>query len=448
MIIKQGNLTIRNATVTDAEQLCLWWNDGKVMAHAGFPKGLNETPENIRKSLLTDTDETHRRHIIELDDKPIGEMNYRNKGNRTAEIGIKICDFHAQNKGYGTALLTMFIDALFTYYGYEKIILDTNVKNLRAQYVYEKKLGFRRIGVRENSWRNQLDELQSSIDYELNRDDWYAMQKEPVSYIHLRKECPSDYRTVEELVREAFWINTGIRDVIDEPLITHKLRLSPDFIPELDYVAEIKGKIVGHIIYSKAKIVDNEDRETMVLTFGPLSVLPEYQHKGVGRALMTYTIAEARRLGYRAIVIFGHPDYYPRFGFRRAAEFGLTTSSGHTFDPFMALELYPGALDGIKGKFFESPVFNINTEEAREFDKAFPYKEKLDPIPLSNLLSRLDEGARASIESLQLKYLNDLITRSEAEIAAHDGMDEQAIETIKAVMKEHGLPWGAPSSLS
>ena len=138
MIIKQGNLTIRNATVTDAEQLCLWWNDGKVMAHAGFPKGLNETPENIRKSLLTDTDETHRRHIIELDDKPIGEMNYRNKGNRTAEIGIKICDFHAQNKGYGTALLTMFIDALFTYYSYDKIILDTNVKNLRAQYVYEK----------------------------------------------------------------------------------------------------------------------------------------------------------------------------------------------------------------------------------------------------------------------------------------------------------------------
>ena len=157
MIIKQGNLTIRNATVTDAEQLCLWWNDGKVMAHAGFPKGLNETPENIRKSLLTDTDETHRRHIIELDDKPIGEMNYRNKGNRTAEIGIKICDFHAQNKGYGTALLTMFIDALFTYIAMTKSSWIPTLKFASPVCVREK-AGFSPYRVRRipgaTSWTN------------------------------------------------------------------------------------------------------------------------------------------------------------------------------------------------------------------------------------------------------------------------------------------------------
>ena len=172
MILVKDNLTIRNAFLSDAEQLCVWWNDGKVMAHAGFPNGLSENPDSIRKSLAADTDETHRRHIIELDGKPIGEMNYRNKGNGVAEIGIKICDFSVQEQGLGTTLLVMFIDALFTHYGYEKIILDTNVKNERAQHVYENKLGFVKLRVNENSWCNQLGELQSSIDYELLKDGW------------------------------------------------------------------------------------------------------------------------------------------------------------------------------------------------------------------------------------------------------------------------------------
>jgi len=154
------------------------------MAHAGFPNGLNETPEKIRESLATDNDETHRRHIIELNGEPIGEMNYRNKNNEIAEIGIKICDFSEQNKGYGTILLSMFIDALFTYYGYTKIILDTNVNNKRAQRVYGEKLKFHCVGVRENSWRNQLGELQSSVDYELTKENWIARQKEPLQYIH------------------------------------------------------------------------------------------------------------------------------------------------------------------------------------------------------------------------------------------------------------------------
>ena len=99
MNIIKGNLTIRDATLADAEQLCKWWNDGAVMAHAGFPNGLGTTVGEIRASLATDTDDTHRRHIIELDGRPIGEMNYRNKGGGVAEIGIKICDFTEQEKG-------------------------------------------------------------------------------------------------------------------------------------------------------------------------------------------------------------------------------------------------------------------------------------------------------------------------------------------------------------
>jgi RimJ/RimL family protein N-acetyltransferase len=174
MYITHNNLTIRNASSADAQQLCAWWNDGAIKAHAGFPSGLGETPERIRESLAGDTDDTHRRHIIELAGKPIGEMNYRNKSNGVAEIGIKICVADAREKGLGTMLLYMFIDTLFRHLGYEKVILDTNVKNTRAQHVYEHKLGFRKLGVRENSWTDQLGVLQSSIDYELLKTDWLA----------------------------------------------------------------------------------------------------------------------------------------------------------------------------------------------------------------------------------------------------------------------------------
>ncbi len=142
MLIKYKNLVIRNATIKDAELLALWWNDGKIMAHAGFPNGTGQTADRIASSLRNDTDDTHRRLIIEIDNVAAGEMNYRNKGDNTAEIGIKICDFSKQNKGVGKILLSMLISSLYNDFGYKRIILDTNVKNERAQHVYER-LGFK-----------------------------------------------------------------------------------------------------------------------------------------------------------------------------------------------------------------------------------------------------------------------------------------------------------------
>ncbi|HBN95193.1 MAG TPA: GNAT family N-acetyltransferase [Firmicutes bacterium] len=170
MYLEDDNLVIRNATQHDAETLCSWWNDGKVMNHAGFPNGLGITKQSVVEQLASDDDKTHRRLILEVDSVPVGEMNYRNKGNRTAEIGIKICNFEKQEKGFGTRFLKMLIGCLFDEEGYEKIILDTNVKNTRAQHVYEK-LGFREVGTRVDSWRNQLGELQSSVDYELTKGE-------------------------------------------------------------------------------------------------------------------------------------------------------------------------------------------------------------------------------------------------------------------------------------
>lgn len=176
MFIRRNNLTIRNASPEDAAILGKWWRDGKIMAHAGLPKGICITDKEIEKELANDSDETHRRLIIEVDGLAIGEMNYRNKGNGTAQIGIKICDFSKQEKGYGTELLKMLISSLFDDMGYNKIILDTNLNNLRAQHVYEK-LGFRKVAVNYNSWRNQLGELQSSVDYELTKNEYLSTLK-------------------------------------------------------------------------------------------------------------------------------------------------------------------------------------------------------------------------------------------------------------------------------
>lgn len=176
MLLKFENLTIRNATTDDAEQLAAWWNDGAVMAHAGFPNGIGESPEEIADSLKNDSDDTGRRLMIELNQIPVGEMNYRNIGGDTAEIGIKLCDFSVQDKGLGKKLLSMLISSLFNDLGYRKIILDTNLDNKRAQHVYEK-LGFRKLRVLEDSWKNQLGEWQSSVDYELFPEDFVNFAK-------------------------------------------------------------------------------------------------------------------------------------------------------------------------------------------------------------------------------------------------------------------------------
>ena len=177
MLLRNKNLLIRNSTIDDSDQLAKWWNDGKIMQHAGFPNGTGQTAESIANSIQNDTDATHRRLIIEIDSIPSGEMNYRNKGNGIVEIGIKICDFSKHDRGIGKILLSMLISSLFDDMDYKKVILDTNVKNKRAQHVYEQ-LGFVKLRVNKDSWTNQIGELQSSIDYELYKKDFIDFSKQ------------------------------------------------------------------------------------------------------------------------------------------------------------------------------------------------------------------------------------------------------------------------------
>lgn len=192
--------------------------------------------------------------------------------------------------------------------------------------------------------------------------------------LKIRPENENDYTEVESLTREAFW--DIYRPGCVEHLIAHKLRNSVSFIRELDFVAELDDRIVGNIMYSRSVVADSKDLEHEVITFGPISVLPAFQKKGIGSALIEHTKNLAAFIGYKAIIIFGNPDYYHRFGFKSAEAFGIATSDSANFDAFMAMELYAGALQGITGRFFEDPVFDVDTFEVEAFEKNFPYKEK------------------------------------------------------------------------
>lgn len=140
MLLRYQNLTIRDAVVQDAGQLAQWWNDGRVMAHAGFPNGTGETVQEIAET-IKNCDTSHRLLMIEMDDIAIGEMSVRWKADATAAIGIKLCDASRQNKGIGKVLLSMLISSLFHEQGCHRIILYVNLTNTRAQHVYEQ-LGF------------------------------------------------------------------------------------------------------------------------------------------------------------------------------------------------------------------------------------------------------------------------------------------------------------------
>ncbi|MBQ9308527.1 MAG: GNAT family N-acetyltransferase [Clostridia bacterium] len=175
------SLRVRNACPEDAAQLCTWWNDGSVMAHAGFPHGLGTTKERIQSDLLTDTDLTRRRLIITYADTPIGEMSYRliltEDNPRQAEIGIKICNPAFQNRGLGRQALSLLIVHLFRDLHCARIVLDTNLHNLRAQHVYES-LGFVRLGVRENCFQDQVGQWQSAVDYALCPENFVSFLEE------------------------------------------------------------------------------------------------------------------------------------------------------------------------------------------------------------------------------------------------------------------------------
>ena len=190
----------------------------------------------------------------------------------------------------------------------------------------------------------------------------------------IRNENEQDYRVVETITREAFW-NLNVPGC-DEHYLAHVLREHEDFIPELDLVVELDGQVIGNVMYTKSKLIDEAGEEKQILTFGPISILPKYQRSGYGKVLLEYSFQKAVALGYDVIVIFGNPDNYVGRGFKSCKKFNVCVENGAYPAAMMVKELKEGAIDGRKWYFHDSPAYNIDSDKAQEFDKLFEAKEK------------------------------------------------------------------------
>ncbi|SBV93076.1 putative acetyltransferase [uncultured Eubacteriales bacterium] len=192
--------------------------------------------------------------------------------------------------------------------------------------------------------------------------------------ITIRNEQETDYERVEELTRKAFW-NLYIPGCIEHYLV-HVMRSHKDFLPELDLVIEVNNQIIGNIMYTKTKLIDESGEEKDILTFGPVCILPEYQRKGYGKALMEYSFEQAAALDYDAIVIFGNPNNYVSRGFKSCKKYNVCLENGTYPAAMMVKELKQGVLDGRKWIYYQSPVFEIDEKDAERFDEGLESLEK------------------------------------------------------------------------
>jgi putative acetyltransferase len=190
----------------------------------------------------------------------------------------------------------------------------------------------------------------------------------------IRRETKEDERIVEEITRKAFW------DIhcpgCNEHYLVHLLRKSEDFMPELDFIIETDGKLIGNIMYSRS-YVQNKDQEIVeTITFGPVSILPEYQKRGFGSMLIKHSIEKAKEMGHAAIIIYGNPHDYCKHGFCGSKKYGIGIQD-HKFPcALLTRPLQENVFKNDFWRFYESESFNINDEDFKKFDASFERLEK------------------------------------------------------------------------
>ena len=194
----------------------------------------------------------------------------------------------------------------------------------------------------------------------------------------IRLEEKKDYRAVENLVRESFW--NVYKPGCSEHYVIHVLRDDPAFVPELDFVMEQDGRLIGQNMFMKTIVEAEAGRIVDVLTMGPIGITPEQKRKGYGKAILDYSLKKASEMGFGAVLFEGNINFYSKCGFTFAREFGIRyhdLPEGEDDSFFLCRELIPGYLEGITGVYQTPHGYYVKDEEVDEFDKEFPPKEKL-----------------------------------------------------------------------
>ena len=190
----------------------------------------------------------------------------------------------------------------------------------------------------------------------------------------IRPEQPSDYRQVETIHRNAFW-NLYVPGA-DEHYLAHIIRDHADFVPELALVLERNAQVIGNIMYTKAKLIDEAVVEKTILTFGPVAIDPAFQRQGFGKQLIEVSMKRVVELGYDTIVIFGDPDNYVERGFKSCQKFNVWAANNTQPTAMLVKVLKPNVLDGRKWTYHESSAMGYDKEAAARFDATFPTKAK------------------------------------------------------------------------
>ncbi len=194
----------------------------------------------------------------------------------------------------------------------------------------------------------------------------------------IRLEKKEEQREVENLVRESFW--NVYRPGCLEHYVLKKLRECSDFIPELDFVMEKNGKLIGQNVFVRAEISADDGRKVPILAMGPICIAPPLKRQGYGRKLLDYSLCCAAEMGFGAVCLEGNIDFYGKSGFTVASRFRLRYKcipNGEDAPFFLCKELKNGYLQGITGEYTPPSVYLVDEDEAEEFDKGFPEKEKL-----------------------------------------------------------------------
>ena len=196
--------------------------------------------------------------------------------------------------------------------------------------------------------------------------------------IVIRLEQEADYRKTENLTREAFWnvYCPGCK----EHYVLHRYRQDPAFVPELDFVMELDGKMIGQVMYVRSEIRCDDGRKVPIMTFGPIGIAPEYKRRGYGKRLLDYSMEQARKMGAGVLAITGNIDFYGKSGFVPAKTKGVCYADDPDADYFLIRELTPGFLDGISGSYKDPEGYFVCEKEPEEFERfesTFPPKQKL-----------------------------------------------------------------------